>query len=51
MENIQALYHSLELISFEDLSNIPHESQAELARKIEELQDHLKSVIDEHALS
>ncbi|ETI59555.1 MULTISPECIES: hypothetical protein [Marinomonas] len=48
MENIQALYYSLELISFQDLSNIPHESQAELAMKIEDLQDHLKLVIDEH---
>jgi hypothetical protein len=42
MEQLKQLLDNLELISFQDISEIPEDKQHELAEQIERLQDNLK---------
>jgi hypothetical protein len=42
MEQLKQLLDNLELISFQDISEIPEGKQHELAEQIERLQDQLK---------
>jgi hypothetical protein len=42
MEQLKQLLDNLELISFQDISEIPEDTQHELAEQIERLQDNLK---------
>ena len=44
MEQLKQLLDNLELISFQDISEIPEDKQHELAEQIERLQDDLKKL-------
>jgi ElaB/YqjD/DUF883 family membrane-anchored ribosome-binding protein len=44
MEQLKQLLDNLELISFQDISEIPEDKQHEVAEQIERLQDNLKQL-------
>lgn len=44
MEQLKQLLDNLELISFQDISEIPKDKQHEVAEQIERLQDNLKQL-------
>lgn len=44
MEQLKQLLDNLELISFQDISEIPEDKQHDVAEQIERLQDMIKSV-------
>ena len=44
MEQLKQLLDNLELISFQDISEIPEDKQHEVAEQIERLQDELQCI-------
>lgn len=47
MEQLKQLLDNLELISFQDISEIPEDKQHEVAEQIERLQDQLRKLSKE----